>query len=344
MKNMRKLINYALAVVVAISSVSCYNTFEEPKAAHIYTDADFADAQIISIRDLKEMYGKLPMGGSSEVTENYVIRGKVISSDKNGSVYKSLYILDHSDPEGSAAIELRLYASNYIQYTTGAMVYVRLQGLVMGDYRGMLSVGAKSSNPEYANSNIEERLLLKEHIFLGSVVPMDFRDTVVINRDNYKTALTDEALGRLVRFEGVESAYGTAQWGYGNYFPNYFADATDSFDWNKTLGEVNPEFIYPPMAYYGQNPTVAQTSSSLVRYFGSSWYSYDRAGTDNTSGQYVIRCSAYARFRQQNIPEDGQYVNITAIYTVFKSAGNNEAQKAYQLLLNAGTDLKVVNL
>ncbi|MFI3286869.1 MAG: DUF5689 domain-containing protein [Rikenellaceae bacterium] len=340
---MRKFINIALVMLVAISTVGCYESFEDPSAAHVYTDADFADAQLISIYTLKQMYSSLPMDGSSEVTENYVIRGKVISSDEQGNVYKSLYILDHSDPDGSAAIELRLYASNYVEFPVGTMVYVRLQGLVMGDYRGMLSVGATSADPDYANSNIEEKLLRTAHIFRGSTVPMDYRDTVVITRENYTTELTDAMLGRLVRFEGVESTFGTAQWGYNNYFPNYFASSDDSFDWNSTLGEVNEEFIYPPLSFYGQNPTVVHTNSTQTRFYGSSWYSYDREGTDNTSGQYVIRCSAYAYFRTQDIPSDGQFVDLTAIYTVFKSSGNSDTLKAYQLVVNTGSDIVEVN-
>lgn len=340
---MRKLINLALVAFVALCAVSCYSDFEEPSAAHVYTDADFADAEIISIRELKSRYSSLAMGTGSEVTENLVVRGKVISSDRDGNVYKSLYILDHTDPEGSAAIEVRLYASNYVEFPVGAMVYVRLEGLVMGDYRGMLSIGAPTSDPDYANTNIQERLLLKDHIFKGSVVPMDYRDTVVVTADNYSTYLTDEMLGRLVRFERVESAFATSQWGYNNTFPNYFASTDDSFDWDDTLGEVNDEFTYPPLAFYGQNPTKEHSNATLTRFYGSSWYTYDRNGTDNTSGQYVIRCSAYANFRQQDIPDDGSFVNLTAIYTVFKSSTDNYDLKAYQLVVNSGSDVQTVN-
>ncbi len=340
---MKKLINLALVMLVALSTVGCYSDFSEPHVESFYTDKNFADATIISVRELKERYSTIPMGGNAEVEENLVVRGKVISSDRDGNVYKSLYILDHSDPKGSAAIELRLYASNYVEYPVGTMVYVRLKGLVIGDYRGMLSIGAKSADPSYANTNIQERLLLKAHIFRGSRVPMDFRDTVVVNKDNYKTALNDDMLGRLVRFEGVESSYGTSAWGYENTFPNYFAGADDSFEWNMSLAEVDSVFAYPPLAYYGQNPTIAQTSNTMVRYFGSSWYSYDRAGTDNKVGQYVVRCSGYARFRERAIPDNGALVDLTAIYTVFKNASNNDELKAYQLVVNYGTDIKVVD-
>ena len=53
----------------------------------------------------------------------------------------------------------------------------------------------------------------------------------MVTKDNYKTAISDAALGRLVRFEGLESKFGTAPWGYKNTFPNYFANST-SYDVN----------------------------------------------------------------------------------------------------------------
>ena len=40
--------------------------------------------------------------------------------------------------------------------------------------------------------------------FSGEQQPMLKSDTLVVTRDNYRTVLSDDDLGRLVRFEGVE--------------------------------------------------------------------------------------------------------------------------------------------
>lgn len=71
-----------------------------------------------------------------EITDNYIIKGKVISSDQAGNVYKSVYIDD-----GTAGIELKLMVSNYVYYQVGQTLYVKLKGLAIGNYRYMLSVG-----------------------------------------------------------------------------------------------------------------------------------------------------------------------------------------------------------
>ena len=59
---------------------------------------------------------------------------------------------------------------------------------------------------------------------------MTAADTLVVTPASYST-LTDESLGRLIRFEGLESKFGKAGWGYKNTFPNYFANST-SYDVN----------------------------------------------------------------------------------------------------------------
>ncbi len=333
---MKKIINIALVSLMFFSSVGCYSKFESPAPAQPYTDADFADAEIISIKALKEKYSSLVGTSKSEqITEDLVIRGKVISSDREGNIYKSLFILDHDDVDGSAAIELRLFASNYVCYPVGSMVYVRLNELSIGDYKGMLSIGARSVNEDYVHTTIENRLALDAHIFLGEQLAMTSADTIVITKDNYST-LSDDNLACLVRFEGVESVWGSAAWGYKNYYPNYFSSAENNFEWSESYGETFPDLAVPTLAYYGSNPDNSSLADSY--FYGSSWYSYDPTGTDNESGQYVIRLSAYARFSKTEVPAEGSKVNITSIYTQFGSGST----KAYQLTLSYGSDIEIV--
>lgn len=79
----------------------------------------------------------------------YYIKGKVISSDRQGNIYKSLYIYD-----GTAGIELKLYNGLYLDFLLdlaskpikSQWVYVRLDGLYLGNYRMMLSIGGAPSD------------------------------------------------------------------------------------------------------------------------------------------------------------------------------------------------------
>ena len=94
---MNKLLKIALTLVVGICLTGCYNDFDNPGPARVYTDADFRPEQLISIKELKDMfYAKYPgetgIGRSLPIEEDYVIRGKVISSDRAGNVLSLIHI------------------------------------------------------------------------------------------------------------------------------------------------------------------------------------------------------------------------------------------------------------
>ena len=101
-----------MVVAAVLSFTGCYNDFDDPAPAKVWTEADFNKDQIITIKQLKDIYYAKYAPGSTaglgkyvEITEDYVIRGKVISSDQAGNVYKSLYIYDETSQSG---IELKL--------------------------------------------------------------------------------------------------------------------------------------------------------------------------------------------------------------------------------------------
>ena len=93
---MNRFLHICLAVMLAIGFAGRYNDFDEPAKAKVWTDADF-DGQIISIRNFKQLfydaYGTAGLSKTLEITDDYVIKGKVISSDQAGNVYKSVYIM-----------------------------------------------------------------------------------------------------------------------------------------------------------------------------------------------------------------------------------------------------------
>lgn len=350
-----------MTAVVGVVAVGCYNDHDMPTPAHVYTDADFADARIVSIKELKDMfYAEYPyanhgaVGKSMKIDENIVIRGKVISSDRANNIYKSLYILDTevADANDAAAIELKLNTGNYIFWPVGTRVYVKLQGLVLGDYRGMLSVGIASQQSNYANNNLTG-IDIERHIFTGERLQMTKADTLVVNKDNYRSLLRyDEkdpylALGRLVRFEGVTSKFGKAQWGYQNTFPNYFANST-SYDKNSAdiANENIPDELqwrnidqWATYSAMRDMPTQGVAFKSTF-FYGSAWFTY--GDVTQIPGNFVVRTSGYARFREKKIPADGTVVNITAIFTLYTGSYNDGGRDAYQLALNQVEDVVTV--
>ena len=149
-----------LVALLGLVLTACYNKFEEPKPTFIYDDKTFEalnpDLQHITIAQLKDIFGEISKTGTNKAgstkyirfvadksectqyeldkgwynTGNYYIKGKVISNDEQGNVYKSLYIFD-----GTEAIELKLTNGLFLDYpcnleTMESMwVYVKVRGL-----------------------------------------------------------------------------------------------------------------------------------------------------------------------------------------------------------------------
>ena len=178
-----------LLIVVAVMTVGCYEEFNSVAPRPVYDDQTFEtmfpEAEHISIAELKYAFGPLSGTGVNSgwnntkymligedifVGHDVYIKGKVISNDEEGNVYKSLYIQDET-----SGIELKLNNNVGVRYKYGSWVYVRLSGLYLGNYRMMLSLGAAPSeswnkageHKYYANSNIELQEVIDRYVFPG---------------------------------------------------------------------------------------------------------------------------------------------------------------------------------
>ncbi|MEJ8749450.1 DUF5689 domain-containing protein [Phocaeicola sp. ICN-14070] len=323
-----KLLIYGIMAAMAFCTTSCYSDFDEPAPAKVWTDADFTTdgGEIITIKALKDMCAGVGLAQYKEITDNYIIKGKVISSDQAGNVYKSVYIDD-----GTAGIELKLMVSNYVYYQVGQTLYVKLKGLAIGNYRYMLSVGGIPSEKDiaknYANRNLDTQVERDAHIFMGELGQLTEENLPVITRENYKTTLTDEYLGRLVRFEGLTYKEGNFD---GDRYPQYLEtvylnNATEATYTNKYFKD---EGLTPTYAYNYQNQ----------RYYGSSLFTYDATDETDKKGNLIVRVSGYANFALDALPQNGATGAITAIYTKYSSKSGGYIK--YQLLVNKRSDIE----
>lgn len=330
---MNKILNICMFAVAVLSFTGCYNDFNDPAPAKVWTKEDFSNEKIISIKDFKQLfydvYGNSAssLGKTLEITEDYVIRGKVISSDQAGNVYKSVYIYDE---DSKSAIELKLMVSNYVFYHLGQTIFVKTKGLAIGCYRYMLSVGgmptAVDISKGYANRNLETSLQVNAHIFTGALGELTSADTLVVNSENYSTVLTDGSLGRLVRFEDLSYKVGTFD---KDRYPQYLETTYPG-------GSTTANYVNKFYEDEGLTPTYAYSYNNQ-RYYGSSWFTYN-GGTPTTTGNYIVRVSGYANFALQPLPANGAEGDITAIYTKYSSSSGGFIK--YQLLVNSMNDIK----
>ena len=113
-----KSLKIALAALVGLVAVSCYNDFDTPAPQKLYVDDDMAAMGLtrITIAEVKEKFGPISNTGTNDnfsttktlkfgtrtseeakfdglmewpEASKYSIKGKVISSDRQGNIYKS---------------------------------------------------------------------------------------------------------------------------------------------------------------------------------------------------------------------------------------------------------------
>ena len=382
-------------LAAALLAVGCYEKFNDVEVLPLVDDASFEEmfpeAEHITIAELKNAFGTISNTGVNSGWNNTIyklvgedifvgrdvyIKGKVISDDTEGNIYKSLHIQDET-----TGIELKLNNSVGLKYKKGSWVYVRLEGLYLGNYRMMLSLGGAPSESYnkagehkfYANSNLEIQSIIDKHVFAGEKTELkvgtyaDWKsdpksvDIITVTPDNYievfgtsKVTLEgsddksfqmiqrEMMFGRLMRFEGLECHYAGV--------PNQ--DGVT----NPALKSGSFDNIYPSWLYTDPRPTVSKgwyqwafkeeiTGRSL---YGSVLFTYNPSATVcSANGVYALRTSGYSRFARRNVCKDGEKATITAIYGIYAQrsdyAGNADDYASYQLSISSYSDLEFEN-
>jgi hypothetical protein len=143
-----------------------------------------------TIDKLKGMYG-FPF---KAVPDSVIIEGVVISSDKAGNFYKSIYIQDEK-----GGIEIKLGKTTiYNDYKLGQRVVVVCKGLFIGDYGGMKQLGSTYSPGGITQiGGLETDYIISQHIFKkGKMLVPPTPEPI--------TVLSDAVVGKLVKIEKVQ--------------------------------------------------------------------------------------------------------------------------------------------
>ena len=345
---------YIIAISLALVALTaCEQQWDNVPKFEPATDASVgADYQYMTVNDFKQKYFYTstpePAGTvKSVVIEDKVyLKTKVISSDELGNTYRSIYLQDAQGPE-KGGIEVKVgKGSMYTIYKPGQIIYVKCDGLHLGNYRWMLSLGGKSSEDKYSNGYIDIQTTIDEKILAGEIVGLTSADTLVINSSNVASIVSNDKqyLGTLCRFESIESVWGYITYGgYSNsdVYPSFLeqiGDVYTDYVWAKEADENglhalspahadHPEGLPATWAYSYYNSEGASNS-----YYGSALFSY-------ANHPFLVRTSGYSRFALEPIPADGEIVDMTAILSKYCSSSGGFMK--YQLLLNSADDVVV---
>lgn len=184
--NKSYILSLAAAIAFGTALTGCQDVFDAPQV-----DAPVATLKPnMTILELKEKYWQdatnyidtIGIENGVDDGNEYVIAGRVISSDEAGNIFKSLVIQDET-----AALALSINSYNlYLNYRVGQEIVINLKGMYIGKYNGLVQLGM----PEwYAAGNAWEATFMapeffQEHIELNGFPNASKIDTLEINSFN----------------------------------------------------------------------------------------------------------------------------------------------------------------
>lgn len=318
---MNKIYNIIGAAFASLALFASCDEWE-PVFTGNYGEADIYEPVTMTpnttILELKKMYTE---GTPLTIEKDIIIGGQVISEDKSGNIYKSLYIQD-----ATAGIELKLGKNGlYNDYKLGQWVYVKCSGLTLGAYNGMIQLGCEDPTNDYETSYMEAQYLIDTHVFRGEI------GTPLTAKKVAETDLTkEENLGCYVELDGL--TYGNEIFLLVYIDPNkdtkdndnriFFSDKT----WGVTTWAMSKQgFInYLESGVFDSGSTntgrkVTDVKPILIK--NASAYSvsqYFKMGSSDVQ----VRTSGYARFADTQIDpailSGNAKVNMKGILSIYK--------------------------
>ena len=182
MKNIKYIFH---AAVIMLLFAGCQK-YDDPAA---FVPADMQANT--TIQQLQALY----TGSPTNFTDtSMIVAGVVVSDDKEGNHYRSIFIQD-----ATGGIEVKIGRTTlYNTYKMGQTIYLKPKGLCLGDYGNMVSLGLASTNPQYQNSWIDAPAIINNTVFRGAYGSSP--EPVVIT---VRTDLNQSVVGRLVQLKDL---------------------------------------------------------------------------------------------------------------------------------------------
>lgn len=278
-----------------------------------------------TIAELKALYKSGPV----KIDKDIVIGGQVVSEDRSGNIYKSLYIQD-----ATSGIELKLGKNAlYNDYKLGQWVYVKCSGLTLGAYNGMKQLGYADPTGEYETSYLDVQYIIETHVFRGRedtpLQPKKFSAADL--QEDAKILLKEENIGCYVELEGL--TYGNEIFCLVYVDQNndkkdsdnriFFSDKT----WDVTTWAMSKEGFkkYLRSGVFDSGATnTGRTVPELKQTLLDNASAYAVSQYFKMGGKDVqVRTSGYARFADTQIDPailSGAKVNMKGILTIYQGA------------------------
>lgn len=321
---MNKIFNIIGAAAVSLAALASCDEWE-PVFTGDYGKADVYTPVTLTpnttILDLKKLY--TTPGTPVTISDDIVIGGQVISEDRSGNVYKSLYIQDET-----GGIELKLGKNGlYNDYKLGQWVYVKCSGLTLGAYNGMVQLGWESNDSKYETSYIEVQYIIDTHIFRGEI-----GTPVAAKKVAEADLLKEENVGCYVELDGL--TYSDKIFLLVYIDPNKDTSDNDNriFFSDKTWGVTTWAMSKQGFLNYLNSGAFDEGKTNTGRKVTDLKKELTKNASAYTISQYFkmgsidvqIRTSGYSKFADTQIDKkilnEGAKINVKGILTTYKGS------------------------
>ncbi|MGB3342742.1 MAG: DUF5689 domain-containing protein [Aequorivita sp.] len=159
------------------------------------------NTSIVSVKKMYRGYEPVKVETGPDSKEPMYIEAYVVSSDESGNFYKTLVVQD--SPENPiAGVSISTDVTNlYTKYSPGRKIYFRVDGLYIGQYAGLPTLGIQNGNEvgRIGREDFESRI--KRSLETFELVPTVISVSEATNKDRLNT---------LIKFEEVQFPDGMA--------------------------------------------------------------------------------------------------------------------------------------
>lgn len=200
-----------IGILITMGFTQCVKQdFDEPEP-YVYR----VDLPVnMSIAELKQLYD----GDTTLIPDSIIIRGTVVSSDKNGNFYKELVIQD-----STGGISISIDRSDlYNDYPFGEFVYVKCGGLYLGEYGEVIQIGSL-----YEDNGIMQFGRMQGWEFIQQHLLRDDRGEAIIPDTIELSDFSQARINTLVAIKGIQFT--------NQNLGETFADGLNNIDKNRDI-------------------------------------------------------------------------------------------------------------
>ena len=213
-RNIFKTIFFIFAVGMIFTACVQDDDYSIPQVDELNNPA----AGLVANITIPQLKAQVVSGEATQIVSDVIVKGFVVSSDRDGNFFKELYIQDASS-NATSAIRIELELNDlYTQFNIGREIFIKLQGLYIGEGDGdVITIGSLDD---------DEVGRISENLASQVIVRSNNTETIVPNVVNFSD-INDSHVGMMVRVENAQFA--------SSLMGSPYVDPNDDFDTQRTM-------------------------------------------------------------------------------------------------------------